>query len=101
MLAGRASDGSRLAPVMARRWSPGVSLALVILATIVLLGSLVAGYFMHLVSEKKLIYAVLALTAFFFVALMALPSFTTFDGFGTHTADPIGNHEAKPTGAHE
>lgn len=64
-------------------------------------GSLVAGYFMHLVSEKKLIYAVLALTAFFFVALMALPSFTTFDGFGTHTADPIGNHEANPTGVHE
>jgi len=29
---------------MARRWSPGVSLAIVILATILLLGSLVAGY---------------------------------------------------------
>ena len=29
-------------------------------------GSLVAGYFMHLVSEKKLIYAVLVLTAVFF-----------------------------------
>jgi hypothetical protein len=36
---------------------------------------------MHLISEKKLIYAVLALTAIFFVALMALPSFTVRDGF--------------------
>src|SRR3954462_5048998 len=35
-------------------------------------GSLVACYFMHLISEKKLIYAVLVLTAAFFVALMAL-----------------------------
>ena len=37
-------------------------------------GSLVACYFMHLISEKKLIYAVLALTAFFFAALLALPA---------------------------
>ena len=33
---------------------------------------LVAGYFMHLMSEKKVIYATLAATAFFFVALMGL-----------------------------
>ncbi len=33
---------------------------------------LVAGYFMHLLSEKKVIYATLAATGFFFVALMAL-----------------------------
>jgi cytochrome c oxidase subunit 4 len=45
---------------------------------------LVAGYFMHLLSEKKAIYAMLATTAFFFVGLMGLtlwsmndfPSFT-------------------------
>jgi hypothetical protein len=36
---------------------------------------------MHLISEKKLIYAVLALTVSFFVALLALPVFTFFDGF--------------------
>ena len=47
-------------------------------------GSLVACYFMHLVSEKKLIYAVLALTAVFFAALLALPSFTVSDGFWIH-----------------
>src|SRR5678816_2281073 len=36
-------------------------------------GSLVACYFMHLISEKRLIYAVLALTVVFFIALLALP----------------------------
>jgi cytochrome c oxidase subunit 4 len=44
-------------------------------------GSLVACYFMHLISEKKLIYAVLALTAAFFVVLLALPVLTVHDGF--------------------
>ncbi len=47
-------------------------------------GSLVACYFMHLISEKKLILAVLGLTAVFFVALMALPVFTVNDGFWIH-----------------
>jgi cytochrome c oxidase subunit 4 len=44
-------------------------------------GSLVACYFMHLISEKKLIYAVLGLTAVFFVALLALPVVTVNDGY--------------------
>ena len=44
-------------------------------------GSLVACYFMHLISEKKLIYAVLALTAAFFVVLLAVPFFTVNDGY--------------------
>src|SRR3970040_116870 len=44
-------------------------------------GSLVACYFMHLISEKKLIYAVLIVTAVFFVALMALPVVTHSSGY--------------------
>ncbi|OGG49341.1 MAG: hypothetical protein A3F84_25045 [Candidatus Handelsmanbacteria bacterium RIFCSPLOWO2_12_FULL_64_10] len=40
-------------------------------------GSLVAGYFMHLISEEKIIYWVLALTALFFIVLMLLPTFTS------------------------
>jgi cytochrome c oxidase subunit IV len=44
-------------------------------------GALVAGYFMHLVSEKKLIYAVLVLTVVFFTALLALPVFTVNNGY--------------------
>jgi cytochrome c oxidase subunit IV len=47
-------------------------------------GSLVACYFMHLISEKKLIYAVLAVTAVFFVALLALPIFTVSNTYGIH-----------------
>lgn len=35
--------------------------------------SLVAAYFMHLISEKKLIVAALTLTAVLFLALMVLP----------------------------
>lgn len=44
-------------------------------------GSLVACYFMHLISEKKLIFAVLVLTAVFFVALLALPAVTHSNGY--------------------
>jgi hypothetical protein len=44
----------------------------------------VACYFMHLISEKKLIYAVLALTGAFFIALMVLPVVTVHDGFWIH-----------------
>jgi len=44
-----------------------ITLALVV-ATVK--GSLVAAFFMHLVSERKLIYAVLIMTVFFFGVLM-------------------------------
>ena len=33
---------------------------------------LVAGYFMHLISERKMIFSVLSFTAFFFAGLMVL-----------------------------
>jgi cytochrome c oxidase subunit 4 len=46
-------------------------------------GSLVAGFFMHLLSEKKLIYAILVLTVIFFIFLMVLPV--------THHANPFGS----------
>lgn len=35
--------------------------------------SLVASYFMHLISERKLIYFTLTITVVFFVVLMVLP----------------------------
>jgi cytochrome c oxidase subunit IV len=46
-----------------------IVLALVIAIT---KASLVALYFMHLISEKQLIYTVLGFTAFFFTGLMAI-----------------------------
>ncbi|HEY7499588.1 MAG TPA: cytochrome C oxidase subunit IV family protein [Vicinamibacterales bacterium] len=56
----------------------------VALVVAIIKGSLVACYFMHLISEKKLIYAVLVLTAAFFVALLALPTLTQRNGYGIH-----------------
>jgi cytochrome c oxidase subunit 4 len=47
----------------------GITVALIIASV---KSFLVAGYFMHLLSEKKAIYATLATTAFFFAALMGL-----------------------------
>lgn len=46
-------------------------------------GFLVAGYFMHLLSEKKVIYAVLAVTAIFFGMLLWIP-YAEDDSYGGH-----------------
>ena len=43
---------------------------------------LVAAVFMHLISEKKVIYAVLILTALFFALVLLLPSLTVFEHHG-------------------
>jgi cytochrome c oxidase subunit 4 len=46
-------------------------------------GSLVACYFMHLISEKRLILWVMVLTVVFFLFLIFLPVFTDADRIGT------------------
>jgi len=46
--------------------------------------SLVACYFMHLISERKMIYGILAFTAFFFIGLMFLTLWSLSD-FPRHT----------------
>jgi cytochrome c oxidase subunit 4 len=46
---------------------------MVAMAVAIIKGSLVAGFFMHLISEKKLIYGVLIMTVIFFIFLMSLP----------------------------
>jgi cytochrome c oxidase subunit 4 len=61
-------------------------------------GSLVACYFMHLIAEKKLIYAVLAVTVAFFVVLLALPVLTVSDGYWIHEEHPPA--AAAPAGEH-
>lgn len=45
-------------------------------------GSLVACYFMHLISEKKLILWVMLLTVAFFIVLLLVPTFTAVDTIG-------------------
>lgn len=42
-------------------------------------GGLVASYFMHLISERKLIYWVLAFTVTCFIAVLLLPLWSHFD----------------------
>ncbi|MBI5773569.1 MAG: cytochrome C oxidase subunit IV family protein [Verrucomicrobia bacterium] len=55
---------------------------------------LVAGYFMHLISEKTAIYAVLAATVFFLIGMMVLTMWSLHD-FPAHTANG-GDHLAAP-----
>ena len=56
-----------------------IALALVIASV---KASLVACYFMHLISEKKLILWVMLLTVSFFVVLLLVPTFTVVDKIG-------------------
>jgi caa(3)-type oxidase subunit IV len=51
--------------------APAILIALIIAS---FKGYLVAGHFMHLTSEKKIIYFILILTMIFFAALMILPA---------------------------
>lgn len=56
----------------------GPAIALGLLVALIK-GSLVAGFFMHLISEKKLIVWVLALTVLFFFFVLLGPFFTDLD----------------------
>jgi cytochrome c oxidase subunit 4 len=55
-------------------WAIGV--ALVIATT---KASLVAAYFMHLISERPLIYLILSMTIVFFIVLLVLPSISLIE----------------------
>ena len=56
-----------------------VAIALVVAS---IKGSLVAGYFMHLISERKLVYWVLWTTVVFFFAILLLPLWAHFEPIG-------------------
>ena len=73
-----------VATVAAAMWHHlGVTLGIFVAVLIATFkGSLVAGYFMHLFTERKIIYGVLALTAFFFVVMIALILWTRGDQQG-------------------
>lgn len=61
--------------VAAWKWGnfPAMWLTIAVALFIAVIKSfLVAGYFMHLMSERKTIYAVLAVTVFFFAGMMYL-----------------------------
>ena len=67
-----------------------VTLALIVAS---IKGSLVAAFFMHLISERKLIYAVLAVTIFFFGMMIWGPvhhhsnAEHQWPGYDTHAKD--------------
>ena len=60
---------------------PAIAVALFIA---VIKGTLVASYFMHLISERKLIYGLLGFTVFFFLGLICLTVWA-FADFPTST----------------
>lgn len=80
-----------------------VTLALVV-ATVK--GSLVAAFFMHLVSERKLIYAVLVMTVFFFGMLMWGPwhqrsnAEKVWPGMDLNASQPATSQTASPAPGH-
>src|SRR6476620_10969590 len=59
--------GASYIPFGNREFNIGVALLIAIAKA-----SLVACYFMHLISERKMIYFIMAFTAFFFAGLMFL-----------------------------
>jgi cytochrome c oxidase subunit 4 len=68
-----------------------VPLAIAVALLIAILkGSLVASFFMHLISERPAVFAALVLTLVLFGALMALPVLTTLDSLGTPLAPAAG-----------
>ena len=72
--------------VMASNVHLGVILGIVVAIIIATVkGTLVAGYFMHLFAEKRLIYGVLALTAVFIVVMIGLLLFSYGDQQGQHS----------------
>ena len=83
----------------------GIAVALIVA---VVKGSLVAGYFMHLLHERKLIYSILVLTAVFVVAMVVLLLWTYGDQQGTphgifavpQKHVPVGHHTGQVEPAH-
>ena len=59
---------------------PVVPAILVALAIALVKGSLVACYFMHLISERKLILILMLATVFFFFGVLLGPTITVADG---------------------
>src|SRR3954464_16029659 len=59
-------------------------------------GSMVAAVFMHLNHEKRWIYGSLLLTAFFFVAMIAITTLTLHDTIGTATVHEVSTGAAHP-----
>ncbi len=72
--------------VLAANVHLGIILGFIVATSIATIkGALVAGYFMHLFDERRLIYGVLALTAVFIVVMIGLLLFSYGDQQGHHS----------------
>ena len=63
-------------------------------------GSLVASFFMHLIGERKSIYAALLLTVFFFLVLIFIPILGHNDTYGQRKIVPNANAPVTEEVAH-
>ena len=81
--------------VLASYMPAAVPLAVAVALIIAIVkGSLVASYFMHLIGERKGIYAALLLTVFFFLVLMFIPILGHADKVGEYMTLPNANAPA-------
>ena len=59
---------------------PSVALTIIVALFIASVkGFLVAGYFMHLIDERRMVYGILAATVFFFAGMMGLLIWNYYD----------------------
>ena len=74
---------------------PHTTAIIIALAIAAVKGSLVAAYFMHLISERRLVISVLLLTAFFFGVLIWGPWHHVYEmrDSRVHTAAPAAEHQ--------
>lgn len=63
-------------------------------------GSLVASFFMHLIEEKKVIFAVLMVTVVFFFVMLFIPLMGNADKVGEFFTLPNADAPAADEGAH-
>ena len=108
-IVGAALFAGTIITVMAANVHLGIILGIIVAIIIATVkGVLVAGHFMHLFDERRLIYGVLALTAAFIVVMVGLLLFSYGDQQGRHPgafdvpqkfAEPH-HAEAKPESEH-
>ena len=79
----------------------GVPLAVTVALIIAIFkGSLVASFFMHLIEEKKVIFAVLMVTVVFFFVMLFIPLMGNADKVGEFFTLPNANAPAADEGTH-
>jgi len=82
-------------------WSLTTAVAIALLVASVK-GTLVACYFMHLMTEKSMLFWILGLCALFFVMLLAVPAMTDHESMNRAanvSVPPVKIHEAVHPGA--